>query len=168
MKNIVYVIAIIFWILSMIAKSRKKQQQVAERERARNLTKRVGKRKETAPKKAPLFSDDVTGVFTKQASQEPKTDYESAYASSDYTEAIVERTSVRSDGLLSAPITEDSTSHYRKNYGMASSLGTESSEEKEAYDKDKKVIPKFTFGDSAIKQYIIASEILGKPKALRR
>jgi hypothetical protein len=167
MKNIVYVIAIIFWILSMISKSRKKQQQTAERQRAQNLSKRFVKRQETAPKAAARFSDDVVGVFQKPI-PEPVTDYESAYASSDYTEALVERTSVRSEGLKSLAPKEDNVSHYRKNYGMASSLGTESSEEKEAYDKEKKVIPKFTFGDSAIKQYIIASEILGKPKALRR
>jgi hypothetical protein len=157
MKNIVYVIVIFFWILSMISKSKRQKQQAAERERIPNLNKRVGNRMETEPKKAARFSDEVTGVFTKQEKKETATDYESAYASSDYT-----------DAQKSAPVTEDTGSHYRKNYGMTSSLGTESSEEKDAYNKEQKVIPKFSFGDNSIKQYVIASEILGKPKALRR
>jgi len=157
MKNIVYVIVIFFWILSMISKSKRQKQQAAERERIQNLNKGLGKRPETELKKTALFSDDVTGVFTKQEKKEAATDYESAYASSDYT-----------DGLKSTPLTEDTVSHYRKNYGMASSLGTESSEEKEAYDKDKQVIPSLSLGNAAIKQYIIAAEILGKPKAMRK
>jgi hypothetical protein len=157
MKNIVYIIAIILWFLSMLSKSRKKQQQVADLERLQNQNKRVGKQQQTEPKKASRISADLAGVFTKQEKKETATDYESAYASSDYT-----------DVLKKVPLPEDAGSHYRKNYGMASSLGTESSEEKDAYNKEQKIIPKFTFGDSSIKQYIIASEILGKPKALRR
>ena len=161
MKNIIYIIVIFFWILSMISKSKRQKQQAAERERIQNLNKRPGKRTETAPKPAALFSDEVSGVFSKQNNQGPVTDYESAYTSSDYTVDTPDR-------LTSAPFNEDTVSHYRKNYGMASSLGTESFEEKEAYDKDKPVIPKFTLGDNLMKQYVIAAEILGKPKALRK
>jgi hypothetical protein len=59
-------------------------------------------------------------------------------------------------------------SHFKKNYGMTGSLGTESAEEKDAYNKDIAIIPRLSLTSGGIKQYIIASEILGKPKALRR
>src|SRR4051812_30551461 len=104
MKNIVYVIVIFFWILSMISKSKRQKQQAAERERIKNLNKRTGERPKTEPKKGARFSDDIAGVFTNTESQQP-TDYESAYASNDYAEK-----------LKTVPMIEDSSSQYRKNY----------------------------------------------------
>ena len=160
MKNIVYLIVIIFWILSMISKAKRQKQQAVERERIKNLNKRVGQQTETEPKKAARFSDDVPGVFTEQEVQNPATDYESAYATIDYAPEETMKPSI-----FNEPKT---VSQFQKNYGMTNSLGTESSEEKEAYDKDKVIIPSLSLGNSAIKQYIIAAEILGKPKALRR
>jgi len=166
MKNIVYIIAIILWVLSLISKSKKKQQQTLDRERMRTLNKRVAQRTDASAKIVQRSSDAPAMFFPDATPQQPETDYESAYASDDYA-------ADKPDGLKSAPLNstanvEDSASLYRKYYGSPSSLGTESPEEKEAYDKEKQVIPKFTFGDASIKQYVIASEILGKPKALRR
>jgi hypothetical protein len=161
MKNIVYVIVIFFWILSMISKSKRQKQQAAERERIKNLNKLMRERPEIEQKKAVRISDEVAGVFTKQESQQPATDYESAYESTNY--APEEKTAEPSS------YTEEKTiSQFRRNSGMKKTLGTESPEEKEAYDKDKVIIPRFSLSNAAIKQYVIAAEILGKPKALKR
>lgn len=168
MRNIIFIIAIFFWILNLIAKNKKKQQQAAERERIAGLNKRVKQRIETEPKaKTPnkRTPDEILALF--QALQKPApsvsaTDYESAYASSDYAPEVkkIESPFVSSE---SGPV-----SHFRKNYGMTESLGTESAEEKDAYNKDIAIIPRLSLTSGGIKQYIIASEILGKPKALRR
>ncbi len=167
MKNFIYIIVIFFWILSLYSKSKKKQQQVAERKNIDALNKRVSERPETekiipAPKKR--TPEEILGLFESRQNQAPveaATDYELAYASNDYAadkEKIREATSNEHEPV----------SHFKKNYGMVKSLGTESAEEKDAYDKDIAIIPRLSLTNGGIKQYIIASEILGKPKALRR
>ena len=169
MKNIVYIIVIIFWILSLYSKSKKKQQIAAERKNIDALNKRVSQRTETekispAPKKR--TPEEILGLFQARQNQAPveaATDYELAYASNDYAQDEKKNP----DGLKSVPLKRDTASHYEKNYGMAKSLGTESAEEKEAYDKDIAIIPRLSLTSGGIKQYIIASEILGKPRALR-
>src|ERR1051325_5680388 len=84
MKNLVYVIAIIFWILSMISKSRKQKQQAAERERMKNLNKRITQRTETEPKFRKPDPETIATLFQERQNQAPVTDYELAYASGDY------------------------------------------------------------------------------------
>jgi hypothetical protein len=165
MRNIIFIIAIIFWILNMIAKSKKKQQQAAERQRIGALNKRVKQRIETEPKETPprkRIPAQVQALIQERKTQAPATDYELAYASTDYApdEKKTETKKIISEA--------EPLSHYRKNYGMTKSLGTESAEEKEAYDKDKVIIPRLSLTSGGIKQYIIAAEILGKPKALRK
>ena len=164
MRNVIFIIAIFFWILNMIAKSKKKQQQAAEREKIATLNKRVKQRSETAPKETTprqRVPAEVQALFEERKVQIPATDYELAYASTDY---ISEEKKPEAK-ILTEP---KGVSQFKKNYGMKSSLGTESSEEKEAYDKDKAIIPKLSLTSGGIKQYIIAAEILGKPKALRK
>ena len=165
MKNIVFIIAIIFWILNLISKSKKKQTQSVERERIAALNKRVNQRPEKEPKISTpqkRLPQEVRPLFAERQVQTPATDYELAYASTDYGP----------DEKKTEPSTffegNEPLSHFKKNYGMKKSLGTESAEEKEAYDKDKVIIPQLSLTAGGIKQYIIASEILGKPKALRR
>lgn len=167
MRNIVIIIAIFFWILNLISKNKKKQQQAAERRNISEMNKRVLGRieKEREPRQ-PTFNrrseDDIDALFNEQLFQAPATDYELAYASKDYaaSEKNTESSSVTAE--------HEPVSHFKRNYGMTASLGTESAEEKEAYDKDIPVIPRLSLTSGGIKQYIVASEILGKPKALRR
>ena len=164
MRNIIFIIAIFFWILNMISKSKKKQQQAVERQKIAALNKPVKERVETEPDiRKPLQKtpEEVRALFAERKVQAPATDYELAYASSDYV----------TEEKKPEPVVSyepKTVSQFRKNYGMKSSLGTESSEEKEAYDKDKAVIPQLSLTSGGIKQYIVAAEILGKPKALRR
>jgi hypothetical protein len=160
MKNFIYVIVIFFWILSLISKSKKQKQQTAERERIKQMNKRIGQRPEAEPLKR-KSSEDIRALFADRQSQTPPTNYEQAYASGDYREET------KTEALESEDEHEP-VSHFKKNYGMTASLGTESSEEKEAYDKDQTIIAKLSLDNASIKQYVIASEILGKPKALRR
>ena len=168
MRNIVIIIAIFFWILNMISKSKKKQQQVLERKRISDLNKRVIERTETQeyePEQSTYnrrSAEEIATLFSERQVQAPATDYELAYASNDY--AIAEK-SVESSSVVTE---HEPVSHFQKNYGMVKSLGTESAEEKDAYDKDIPVIPRLSLTSGGIKQYIVASEILGKPKALRR
>jgi hypothetical protein len=164
MKNVVFIIAIFFWLWNLIAKSKRKQQQIAQRKTMADVNARVRQRPETAPKEAaprPRMPAEVEALFQERKAQAPATDYELAYASTDYApdEKKVEPKASR--------IEAEPLSHYRKNYGMTKSLGTESAEEKEAYDKDVAVIPKLSLTSGGIRQYIVAAEILGKPKALR-
>ena len=164
MRNVIFIIAIFFWILNMIAKSKKKQQQALERKKLGELNKRVKQRIETDPeiqKPRQKTPEEVRALFARRQVQASTTDYELAYASTDYVTEEKKPESVISD----EPKT---VSQFRKNYGMKSSLGTESSEEKEAYDKDIAIIPRLSLTSGGIKQYIVAAEILGKPKALRR
>ena len=163
MRNIIFIIAIIFWILNLITKNKRKQQQAAERERIRVMNKRVQKRTETDVVRPKLrLPDDIQTLFEEPKYQAPATDYESAYASGDY---IAEEK--KSEDIFTES-EHEGVSHFKKNYGMAQSLGTESAEEKEAYDKDIAIIPRLSLTSGGIKQYIVAAEILGKPKALRK
>ncbi|MEI8133785.1 MAG: hypothetical protein WCH46_01760 [bacterium] len=161
MKNYFFLIVIFFWVVSMISKSKRKRDDKAEIARIRALNNRVERRvivEPTGPQA--LDEEQIRSVFAERQNQAPPIDYELAYNSTDYEKDNPE-----------AAVTEDEhepVSHFKKNYGMVSSLGTESSEEKEAYDKEKKIIPNFSLGDGTMKQYIVAAEILGKPKALRR
>lgn len=168
MRNIVIIIAIFFWILNAISKNKKKQQQALERKRISDMNGRVLKRTETEPyePEQPTYNkrsaEEVATLFSERQVQAPATDYELAYASNDYAspEKNTESSSVTSE--------HEPVSHFKRNVGMVKSLGTESAEEKEAYDKDIPVIPRLSLTTGGIKQYIVASEILGKPKALRR
>ena len=166
MRNIVIIIAIFFWILNLISKNKKKQQQAAERRNivrvneAREAAHRNRAKRNCAAQTYPCRSIDA--LFQERQTQAPATDYELAYASKDYaaSEKNTESSSVTAE--------HEPVSHFKRNYGMTASLGTESAEEKEAYDKDIPVIPRLSLTSGGIKQYIIAAEILGKPKALRR
>ncbi|MDP4219308.1 MAG: hypothetical protein Q8916_06160 [Bacteroidota bacterium] len=165
MRNVIFIIAIFFWILNMIAKSKRRQKQTTERERIVELNKRVGQRTETdgsRSRKSQQLPREIQALLaTRKAPLPEATDYELAYASNDY--AVEEK-------KAELPLTEvelEPASHFRKNIGMIESLGTESAEEKEAYDKDKRVIPSLELTAPAIRQYVIGAEILGKPKALR-
>ncbi len=163
MRNAIFIIAIIFWVLNLIAKNKRKQQKAAERVDVLNV--RVKKRPEIEPEVAvprKRSPEEVRALFAERQVQAPATDYELAYASTDYAPDVIksEKTLVFAE--------HEPVSHFKKNYGMTKSLGTESAEEKDAYDKDVTIIPRLSLTGGAIKQYIIASEILGKPKALRR
>lgn len=151
----------------MISKNKKKQQQAAERRNISEMNKRVLGRieKNIEPQQSTYnrrSADDIDALFNERQIQAPATDYELAYASNDYAspEKNTESSSVLSE--------HEPVSHFKKNVGMVKSLGTESAEEKEAYDKDIPVIPRLSLTSGGIKQYIVAAEILGKPKALRR
>jgi len=163
MRNIIFIIAIFFWVLNLIAKNKRKKEQASVRLDA--LNKRVVQRPEvdpetSAPKKR--TPEEVRALFAERKVQASATDYELAYASSDYV------TEVKQPESNIVFVEHEPVSHFKKNYGMAKSLGTESAEEKDAYDKDIAILPQLSLTNGGIKQYIIASEILGKPKALRR
>jgi hypothetical protein len=162
MKNIIFIIAILFSILNMISKSKKKQQQVAERIRKRNEQIKTPGGTGLQPIKR-LPEEILLLSQTTQGLAPAATDYESAYASDDY--AADKKKAEEVIQTKAEPL-----SHYQKNYGMDNSytIGSESAEEKEAYNKDVKLVPSLVLTNSAIKQYIVASEIFGKPKALRR
>ena len=167
MRNIVIIIAIFFWILNMISKNKRRQQQATERGRITEMNKRVLARVEKDIEPEPptynrRSAEEVAALFSERQVEAPATDYELAYASSDYAapEKNTESSSVTSE--------HEPVSHFKRNVGMVKSLGTESVEEKEAYDKDIPVIPRLSLTTGGIKQYIVASEILGKPKALRK
>ncbi len=145
----------------MISKSKKQKQHAKERERIKNLNTRIGQRTEIVSRIRKPDPEEVAALFQERQNQSPATDYELAYASNDYA------SDKRSEDTLTESEHQE-VSHFKRNIGMASSLGTESSEEKEAYDKDTVNLPKLSLDNASIKQYIIASEILGKPKALRK
>src|SRR5437764_11763530 len=128
MKNVIYIIVIFFWILSMISKSKRQKQQAAEREKMRQTN--------NAPKQPRERSTLQIPEEVRAALQIPEaTDYESAYASSDY------RAEEKPPDLQQYSEAETPSS-FQKNYGMGLTLGTESSEEKQAYDKEEKNIPR--------------------------
>ena len=161
MKNIIFVIAIFFWILNLISKSKRKQQAAAQKQTIKKLNERVEKRvvKEAAP-------EEVFALFRDRPNQAPEaiaTDYESAYQSNDYS-PTVKSTEAFQRRRVGKAIPES-----EKNVGLDKSytLGSETAEEKEAYNKDEKIFASLLLTNKTIKQYIVASEIFGKPKALR-
>ena len=91
MRNIVIIIAIFFWILNLISKSKKKQQQDLERKRIADLNKRVLGRIETEeyepeqPTYNKRSAEEIATLFSERQVQAPATDYELAYASNDYS-----------------------------------------------------------------------------------
>ncbi|MEP7233885.1 MAG: hypothetical protein ABI778_01195 [Ignavibacteriota bacterium] len=169
MRNIIFFIAIFFWILNLIAKNKKKQQQTLERKQLSDLNTRVKRRVETEPElrtQRQLSTAELRSRAAKRETPISTTDYELAYASNDYAVEPEKIESVPEEVIVFQE--HDPVSHFKKNYGMGKSLGTESAEEKEAYDKDVAIIPRLSLTSGGIKQYIVAAEILGKPKALRR
>jgi hypothetical protein len=164
MKNIVYFIVIFFWILSMVSKSKRQKQQAQEREQAlKNPLRQQQTRRKISPPEnsSTIFSERISALSEGQ--KDTPDDYESPYASSSYMEKPTEKAETGETESEHEPV-----SHFQKNYGMKATLGTESSEEKDAYDKDLQVAQSLSFSNNSIKQYFIASEILGKPKALRK
>ena len=169
MRNIIFIIAIFFWILNLISKNKKKQEIAASRKKITDLNDRVKQPAEedrdirTPRKKTP---EEVRALFAERQVRPPvqisATDYELAYASTDY---VTEQKTIEQPLVTSE---HEGVSHFKKNIGMIKSLGTESAEEKEAYNKDVEIIPRLSLTSGGIKQYIVAAEILGKPKALRR
>jgi hypothetical protein len=157
MKNVIYIIAIFFWVLSMISKSKRQKQQAEDRKKARDINKPIPNRPQSALQKP---AREVPKVFQQRERTETAIDYESAYSSGDY------QSEVKSEEPAALP--EVAKEYIFRSSVKVSSIGLESSEEKEAYDKDKALIPSLSLGNDTIRQYIIGAEILGKPKALRK
>lgn len=176
----IYFVIIFFYILSALSKAARKKQQEAEKaEAAKQMNRHVQARPVEAQPAAPSRFEKAAEAFTD-------------LPLGDVMRFIAERTEQRKteevDYDLTArfePVAENETggdrehttvSHFRSAEGMRSSVHDRSSLATApaivmptfAFAKRHVAKRRLTLAPGDLKKYFVASEILGKPKALRR
>ena len=173
----IYYVAIFFWVVSAISKAKKKQQLALEKKKQTFRTAEVSVSEAKQYRKA--TDAEILNIFQERmvearSIESPVLEQDDI----DYDIVTTYDKASRADDAV-AVREHSSTSHFHLGKGMTTTLADMSNMPKgkvalksvdfSVYDRKKTVAKQIiATTPDALKKYFIASEIFGKPKALRK